>query len=105
MTKTIETQTQAQNPMTTIRAAFPVLRRAQAVAIVHSGGKATALGCLCGAVHTCATSSRDKTRHVQAFRAAHKDCAQDLAERVAQAKLVSRTHRAGHLVFESLTLV
>ena len=58
------------------RAARPQARRTAATAIVHSGGKQTIYGCVCGSRHTVATLWRDKTVHLQLWRAAHADCIQ-----------------------------
>ncbi len=85
-------------PMTTIRAKFPALRRPRSVAIVHSGGRMTVFGCLCGATHTAESSTRGRSaQHVTEFFAAHKGCAKTLAARVVtgQAKLSTRRDSFG----------
>lgn len=46
------------------------MRRTRPTAIVHSGGRRTIFGCLCGARHTCATSYR-QARHVEAWCEQH----------------------------------
>jgi hypothetical protein len=47
------------------------LRRTSVTAIVHSGGKRTIYGCLCGAQHTCATDYR-KAKHVADWQEEHE---------------------------------
>lgn len=63
--------------MQRIRKMFPSLRRKDSVAIIHSGCKQTVYGCLCGAVHTCATRHRN-AKHVERFIDAHCECADKL---------------------------
>lgn len=92
------TTTTPANPMTVIRAAFPVLRRARPVAIVHNGGNATVLGCLCGATHSVPTGTRAKAKHAQAFVAAHLGCAAELARRIETLTLIHRNARHGNVV-------
>lgn len=50
------------------------LRRTRSTAIIHSGGRQTIYGCVCGATHTCATSYR-RARHVATWREEHAQCA------------------------------
>ena len=92
------TTTTPANPMTIIRAAFPALRRTRSVAIVHNGGNATVLGCLCGATHSVPTQTRAKAGHARAFVAAHAACAATLAARVGELTLQHQNARHGHVV-------
>jgi hypothetical protein len=62
--------------MRILRLQNPSMRRTKPVAIIHSGGKQTIFGCVCGAQHTTATRYRGKTRHEADFRLAHKYCAE-----------------------------
>jgi hypothetical protein len=52
----------------------PKARRANSTAIIHSGGRRTIYGCVCGATHTEATDYRGKSKHYADWRRAHKDC-------------------------------
>ena len=75
--------------MIAIRRAFPRLRRTSATAIIHSGGKQTIFGCLCGAKHTCATdwNGRD-SKHVAVWCREHEACADAIAARLAKGETV-----------------
>lgn len=68
------------SPIATLRRAFPRLRRTRSTAIIHSGGRQTIFGCLCGAEHTTSTEwhGRDAV-HVAVWRQEHEDCAARLA--------------------------
>lgn len=57
------------------RSAKPTSRRTRATAITHSGSRQTVFDCICGSRHTAATAWRDKSVHVQIWRADHADCA------------------------------
>lgn len=63
-----------------LKKGWPQLRRTASTAIIHSGGKQTIFGCLCGSRHTCATdwNGRD-SKHVQDWQQEHCDCAIHLA--------------------------
>lgn len=63
--------------MSELRKAYPAMRRVGPVAIVHSGGAQTVLGCVCGATHTYATKW-GVPKHATAWRAEHNDCAATL---------------------------
>lgn len=80
--ETIESRTEEQ-AITRIRKVFPRMRRTAATAIIHSGGKRTIFGCLCGSQHTTSTDwhGRD-AKHVQDWRDVHSDCAVKIAERL-----------------------
>ena len=86
------------SPMAIIRDRFPSLRRSRPVAIVHNGGSATILGCLCGATHSVPTGTRAKAKHAQAFVAAHLGCAAALAARIETLTLTHRNERHGNVV-------
>jgi hypothetical protein len=87
--------------MKLIRRAFPSLRRTHPWAIVHSGGRATVFGCLCGSTHTTSTDWGGRTRlHVLEWQEEHDDCADELAALVAEgrARLYSRIGYVGHVL-------
>lgn len=88
--------TQTATPITTLRTKFKTLRRTRSVAIVHSGSKCTIFACLCGASHSAESTRRGRAaKHVSEFFAAHKDCAQTLASRLASLTLVHCNARHG----------
>lgn len=109
-TSTAQTATQTasdktQTEMAILRDRFPLLRRSGPVAIVHNGGRATVLGCLCGATHSTPTSTRAKALHVKAFIAEHRDCAAELAARIEGLTLTRRNTRHGNVVASNVVLV
>ncbi len=101
MNQTTQTTTQTaeatfMTPMAIIRRIFPSLRRSRPTAIVHSGGKQTVFGCLCGGTHTCATDfgGRD-AKHVQEWLSDHADCAERMATIAALPGASLQRRRAG----------
>jgi len=77
-----KTMTEAE-AMTILRRAFPLMRRSCATAIIHSGGKRTIFGCLCGSQHTTSTDwhGRD-AKHVQTWQDEHAECAIKIAQKL-----------------------
>ena len=74
-----------------IRDKFPALRRTSSTAIVHSGGRATVFGCLCGSYHTTSTDYRGReARHVREWQKEHAACSSNLVTRIESLRLVSR---------------
>lgn len=75
-----------------VREVFPRLRRSASTAIVHSGGKQTIFGCLCGSSHTTSTDWNGRAaKHVREWERDHASCALRVAERLSAglpAKLV-----------------
>jgi hypothetical protein len=67
-----------------IRKAFPAMRRTASTAIIHSGGKRTIFGCLCGATHTTSTDWDGRNaKHVREWREQHAACAARIAAELA----------------------
>ena len=80
--KTIELPETSDEAMQILRAAWPTMRRTASTAIIHSGGKRTIFGCLCGATHTCSTEWNGReSKHVQDWQREHSRCCIKLATR------------------------
>jgi hypothetical protein len=64
-----------------LRKIRPTMRRTRATAIIHSGGRQTIYGCVCGARHTTSTdwNGRD-AKHVREWRDEHAACAARVLE-------------------------
>lgn len=72
-----------EDAMKFLRSRFPTMRRTRATAIVHSGGRRTIFGCLCGREHTASTDWNGRAaKHVIEWRAEHDDCAIKLANKI-----------------------
>ena len=87
MTKNQPTTATIANPMSIIRDAFPKMRRTAATAIIHSGGRKTIFGCLCGSRHTTSTDwhGRDAL-HVREWQGDHAACAGRIAAEILSGK-------------------
>jgi len=78
--KIIEIPETRDEAMRILRKSWPTMRRENSTAIIHSGGKLTIFGCLCGSTHTASTEWNGReAKHVQDWQEEHADCCIELA--------------------------
>jgi hypothetical protein len=68
--------------LTAYRKLYPRSRRTESTAIIHSGGRQTIYGCVCGAEHTTSTEWKGReAKHVLDWRAEHANCMKQIVEK------------------------
>jgi hypothetical protein len=88
--KIIEIPETREEAMTILRKAWPAMRRTYSTAIIHSGGKQTIFGCICGSRHTTSTDWNGReAKHVREWEAEHANCCISLATRYQKGIAVS----------------
>lgn len=62
---------------------YKTIRRSSPTAIVHSGGKQTIFGCVCGATHTTSTDwNGRRAKHVIEWQRRHDESCRELYEAI-----------------------